>query len=88
MNYKLLVCVLWRDAADSHTPWLDSDEVRKFGDNDCVVSSVGFLLHRGKHYIVLAGDNNEAVWGRVTKIPIPNITAIVRLAKTTKKKGR
>lgn len=67
-----LVKVTWNDAQDHPDKWVDEDDARDFGEVDCLIESVGFLVSKTAKYLTIAGDWDgvDKDYGRVTKIPI------------------
>ena len=72
--------VTWHDAADEKQTWMRVEEI----DEAVVeVTSVGYLVRHTKLYCTLAGDRHtageDAVYGRVTRIPTAMVQKIVEL---------
>jgi len=76
-----IVLVKWNDAADSEETWIDAEDALRFGEVDCTVRSVGFLISKTARYITLGGDWDviDANYGRVTKIPASMVLSITEL---------
>lgn len=76
-----LVRVLWRDAQDHSDKWVDEEDVKVFGETDCVIESYGILVSKTAKYLTLAGDWDavDKDYGRVTKIPSSMLVSIENL---------
>lgn len=76
-----LVRVQWRDAQDHPEKWVDEDDAKEFGDADCVIISVGYLVSQTAKYLTLAGDwdDTDKDFGRVTKIPASMLISVEEL---------
>lgn len=66
---KPLLKVTWYDATDHDDTWVDNKDIEKWSKELTTIISVGWLLRRNKNHVVLAGDDADGNWGRVTKIP-------------------
>ena len=75
---KPLVRIVWNDASDTLEPWVSEEELKKFSSSTALVVSVGYLAHKNRSYITIAGDWQEdcKIWGRVTKIPKKMVVSI------------
>lgn len=75
---KPLVLVMWIDAQDHHEKWVDAADAEKFGEESCMIASVGFLIRKTEKYVTLGADWDEVDtnYGRVTKIPTAWIQSI------------
>jgi hypothetical protein len=73
--------VVWNDAQDHNEPWVPVEDAEKFGNEDCQIVSVGFLVSKTSRYVTLAADWNESGgdYGRVTKIPAGMVQSISEL---------
>lgn len=73
-----IVVVEWLDAQDHSDKWADFDDVEEWSRQECVITSVGFLVSEGPKYITIAGDwdKTDKDWGRVTKIPRGMVVSI------------
>lgn len=76
-----LVKITWLDAQDHKETWVDNKDAEEFTDVDCKIVSVGFIVKRGRKYITLGSDWDEADndWGTVRKIATGMIVEIVPL---------
>lgn len=76
-----LVKITWNDAMDHSDKWVDVVDAEAFGDVDCQIISVGFLVRKTDKYITIAGDYDptDNDYGRVTKIPVGMIQLIEEL---------
>lgn len=76
-----LVRVQWRDAQDHPEKWVDEGDALEFGEADCTIESVGFLVSRTAKYLTLAGDWDavDHDYGRVTKIPASMLISVEEL---------
>lgn len=76
-----LVKVLWRDAQDHPDKWVDEDDAAEFGNDDCTIVSVGFLVSKTAKYLCIAGDwdATDKDFGRVTKIPTSMLISLETL---------
>lgn len=83
---KPLVLVTWIDAADHGDTWVDTEDAEKFGDLDCKVVSVGFLIRKTDKYITIGSDWDEADsnYGTVRKLPVGMIVSIQEVAHPDK----
>jgi hypothetical protein len=81
-----LVLVKWLDAQDHPDKWVDVKDAEEFGQADCEIISVGFLVSRTGKYITLAGDYDavDQDYGRVTKIPSSMVTSVEEINQETK----
>ena len=74
------VMVVWHDAADEKQTCMRDEEI-----DEAVVEviSVGYLVRRTPLYWTIAGDRHmageEAVYGRVTRIPRPMVQKVTEL---------
>lgn len=73
-----LVRVKWNDAQDHPDKWVDEEDAGRFGDLDCTIVSIGFLVRKTDKYVTLAGDWDaiDKDYGRVTKIPVGMILSV------------
>lgn len=73
--------IRWRDAQDHADKWVDEDDAKEFGDADCVIVSIGYLVSQTAKYLTLAGDwdATDKDFGRVTKIPSSMLVSIENL---------
>lgn len=73
-----IVLIHWRDAADHKDAWVDVEDAEKFGDADCEIVSVGYLIRKTDRYYTIGGDWDEVDkdYGRVTKIPVNTIISV------------
>lgn len=78
-----LVLVTWEDAQDSPQTWHDATEAAQWGQQSCVIESVGFVVSDGPRYLTLGGDWDAADedFGTVRKIPKSTITGLVELSR-------
>ena len=78
---KPLVRISWLDAQDHPDKWVDEVDANSFGDLDCLIESVGFLVSKTTKYLTLAADWDETDkdYGRVTKIPAAWVVSIEEL---------
>lgn len=83
---KKLVIVQWRDAADPDESkvWYTEEELDKFGDEDVIITSVGWVKSNTKLYITLVADTTPMddgthTYGRPTKIPHGMVVGIKEL---------
>lgn len=90
MTDKRLVRVTWRDASDPDEKrgWLSEDEVDAFGEEEVIVTSVGWVKSSTKHYLTLVADyiphgDGTFTWGRATKIPQAMLVTVEDLTATT-----
>ena len=81
---KSIVRVEWLDSQDHADKWVDEKDAEAFGEIDCSVTSVGFLVRKTDKYWTLAGDWDavDTDYGRVTKIPTKMITSFIELEPT------
>lgn len=65
-----LIQITWHDSQDHSDKWVDQLDAEAFGDVDCVIVSIGFLVRETKNYWTIAGDwdASDTDYGRVTKI--------------------
>ncbi len=72
------VRVTWLDARDGDGSWSDQADAQAFGEKDCEVISMGFVVHDTIKYLTLAADfiADDRAWGRVMKIPKGMITEV------------
>ena len=77
-----LVEITWLDAQDHANKWVDAKDVEAFGDIDCSIVSVGFLVRKTDKYVTIAGDYDSVDndYGRVTKIPTSMIQTMKDLS--------
>ena len=70
--------VFWRDAQDHKDTWVDSEDAEKFGDEECTIISVGFLIKQTAKYLTIGSDWDEADndYGTVRKVPVGMIQTI------------
>ena len=75
---KKLVRVVWIDAQDHPNKWVDEGDAEAFGNIDCSITSIGFLVSKTDKYITLAGDWDaiDKDYGRVTKIPVGMVQSL------------
>lgn len=80
-----IVVVIWRDAQDHAETWADVEDAEKFGEADCTIASVGYLIRKTEKYVTLGGDFDEvdANYGCVRKIPTMTILSIRELEPPT-----
>lgn len=80
---KPFVAVRWNDAQDHAQKWVDEVDAESFGDTNCEIVSVGFLVTKTDRYLTLAGDwdASDKDYGRVTKIPAGMVSEIVVLTE-------
>ena len=78
---KPIVRVEWLDAQDHKDKWVDAEDAEKFGDEDCKIVSIGYLVRKTDKYVTIAGDwdDVDADYGRVTKIPTGMVRQITIL---------
>lgn len=76
-----LVQVTWLDAQDHKDTWVDTADAEAFGEKECKIVSVGFVIKRGRKYLLLGSDWDEADedWGTVRKVPLGMIIEIQTL---------
>ena len=79
-----LVRIVWNDASDTLEPWVSEEGLKKFSLSTALVVSVGYLAHKNRSYITIAGDWQEdcKIWGRVTKIPRRMVVSIEEIHET------
>jgi hypothetical protein len=84
---KPLVKITWNDTQDMNESWVDEATVSAFGQIDCEIVSVGWLVSKGPKYYTLAGDyhedNND--YGRITKIAAGMVTKVEDLVVSPEK---
>lgn len=81
------VQVVWWDAADYPGAWVEIEDAIAFGDRPTEVVDYGYLVHMGKHYVVLAAGfiqqdepgKEGLTLSRVTKIPRPWIKSVKKI---------
>ena len=81
-----LVLVRWLDAADPDEmkTWYTEEEVDKFGGEEVLITSVGWVRSDTKLYLTIVGDHTPNgdgtfTYGRPTKIPHSMIQFIAEL---------
>jgi len=84
---KRIVLVEWNDAQDHPEKWVDEEDAEKFGEDACMIQSIGFLVRKTDKYVTLAADWDgvDKDYGRVTKIPTPMVLRIEDLTKMAPK---
>lgn len=87
--------VEWDDAQDHGGAWVEFSKIQEFADIPCRIVSRGWLVHKGKRYVVLSSDyiaddielrknpNADRILSRVTKIPRAWLVSIreIKIAK-------
>lgn len=78
MVQRQLVLVTWLDAQDHKDKWVDEHDAEAFTDEECKITSVGFLVRKTEKYVTIAGDWDavDTDYGRVTKIPTKMVVDI------------
>lgn len=78
---KPMTRVFWLDAQDHGENWVDQVSAEAFGDLECLIVSIGFVVRKTEKYLTLAADWDESDtdYGRVTKIPISMIVDMKEL---------
>lgn len=78
---KPIVLVTWLDAQDHADTWVDAKAAEQFGESECRITSVGFLISKTEKYVTLGGDWDEvdSDYGCVRKIPTRMIQEIKEL---------
>lgn len=79
---KPLILVEWRDAQDFNESWADAKAIEQFGEEECLIRSVGYQVSKGPKYLTLGADFHEAEndYGRITKIPVAWVISIQELS--------
>jgi hypothetical protein len=75
------VKIVWRDAEDGSSTWMEEKDAKAFASQECLVESTGWLIKKTKNFIVLAADrtlsgNRPGELGRVCKIPRRMVVSI------------
>jgi hypothetical protein len=88
-----LVSVSWIDAEDHKETWVDEEDAQKFGEAECKITSIGFLVRKTSKYLTLAADWDESSknWGRVSKIPamwVQKVTTLIESEPPTEAMGQ
>ena len=75
---KSMVLVRWSDAQDHADTWVDEKDATNFGEADCTVQSVGFLISKTAKYVTIGSDWDEVDknYGTVRKIPTTVVLSI------------
>ena len=74
---KAFVKVTWLDAQDDGRTWVSAEDIQSFTEQQCGVTSWGWLVGSTKTYVTIAADYiKDGVYGRVTKIPRKMIVKI------------
>ncbi len=78
---RKLVLVSWNDAQDFEQSWVGEADATKFGEEDCRILSVGWVISDTAKYLTIGGDwhATESDYGRVTKIPKGMVISMVEL---------
>lgn len=81
MEIKPLLLVTWNDAQDMGEAWADAKSAEEFGEQDCLICSVGFQISKGPKYLTIGADfhADEGDYGRITKIPVAWVVSIQEL---------
>ena len=87
--------VIWWDASDYPGSWTTLKEAIEFGERPTEVVDYGYLVHKGKSYVVLAGGfinkdepgREELTLSRVTKIPRPWVRKVSTVKARRKSYG-
>ena len=78
---KPVVLITWTDASDHRETWVGETDAEQFGNEDCTILSIGFLVNKTAKYYTLAADwiKADKDYGRVTKIPVAMVEQIIEI---------
>lgn len=74
-----IVKVLWIDTSSNHE-WKSAEAMKKWGNEDMVIESIGFLIDKNNKHVVLSGmmasDGESGIQQRIPRGCVKKITYI------------